>query len=53
MERLSGLDAFFLYMETPAQPLNVCCVLELDTSTMPGGYSYARLRAALAKQSVH
>lgn len=49
MERLSGLDAFFLYMETPAQPLNVCCVLELDTSTMPGGYSYARLRAALAK----
>lgn len=49
MERLSGLDAFFLYMETPTQPLNVCCVLELDTSTMPGGYTYARLRSALAK----
>lgn len=49
MERLSGLDAFFLYMETPTQPLNVCCVLDLDTSTMPGGYSYARLRASLAK----
>lgn len=49
MERLSGLDAFFLYMETPTQPLNVCCVLELDTSTMPGGYTYARMRAALAK----
>lgn len=49
MERLSGLDAFFLYMETPTQPLNVCCVLELDTSTMPGGYSYPRLRASLAK----
>jgi diacylglycerol O-acyltransferase / wax synthase len=49
MERLSGLDAFFLYMETPTQPLNVCCVLELDTSTMPGGYTYGRFRAALAK----
>ncbi|CDO88704.1 diacylglycerol O-acyltransferase [Mycobacterium triplex] len=49
MERLSGLDAFFLYLETPTQPLNVCCVLELNTSTMPGGYSYGAFRAALAK----
>ncbi len=49
MERLSGLDAFFLYLETPTQPLNVCCILELDTSTMPGGYTYARFRAALSK----
>jgi WS/DGAT/MGAT family acyltransferase len=49
MERLSGLDAFFLYMETPTQPLNVCCVLELDTSTVPGGYTYGRYRAALAQ----
>lgn len=50
MERLSGLDAFFLYLETPTQPLNVCCILELDTSTMPGGYTYGRLRAAVAKR---
>ncbi|MBX9639341.1 MAG: wax ester/triacylglycerol synthase family O-acyltransferase, partial [Mycobacteriaceae bacterium] len=50
MERLSGLDAFFLYMETPTQPLNVCCVLEVDTSSMPGGYSYPRLHASLAKR---
>ncbi|BBX73529.1 wax ester/triacylglycerol synthase family O-acyltransferase [Mycobacterium shinjukuense] len=49
MERLSGLDAFFLYLETPTQPLNVCCIVELDTSTMPGGYTYGRFRAALAK----
>jgi len=49
MERLTGLDAFFLYMETSTQPLNVCCVLELDTSTMPGGYTYGRFRAAMAK----
>src|SRR6185437_2328458 len=49
MERLSGFDAFFLYLETSTQPLNVCCVLELDGSTMPGGYSYGRLRAALTR----
>jgi WS/DGAT/MGAT family acyltransferase len=50
MERLSGLDAFFLYLETPTQPLNVCCIVELDTSTMPGGYTYGRFRAAVAKR---
>jgi len=50
MERLSGLDAFFLYLETPTQPLNVCCVLELDTSTMPGGYSYSRFRTEVVKR---
>ncbi|OBF45786.1 diacylglycerol O-acyltransferase [Mycobacterium sp. 852002-50816_SCH5313054-b] len=50
MERLSGLDAFFLYLETPTQPLNVCCIVELDTSAMPGGYTYGRLRAAMAKR---
>ena len=49
MERLSGLDAFFLYLETPTQPLNVCCIVELDTSTMPRGYTYGPFRAAVAK----
>jgi WS/DGAT/MGAT family acyltransferase len=48
MQRLSGLDASFLYLETPAQPLHVCSILELDTSTMPGGYTFERFRDALA-----
>ena len=48
MQRLSGLDASFLYLETAAQPLHVCSIVELDTSTMPGGYSFARLRDELA-----
>ena len=48
MQRLSGLDASFLYLETPAQPLHVCSILEVDTSTMPGGYSFERLRDELA-----
>ena len=47
MQRLSGLDASFLYLETPSQPLHVCSILELDTSTMPGGYSFDRLRDEL------
>jgi diacylglycerol O-acyltransferase / wax synthase len=47
MDRLSGLDAGFLYIESPSQPLNVCSVLELDTSTMPGGYTFDRLRDQL------
>ncbi len=44
MQRLSGLDASFLYLETPSQPLHVCSIMELDTSTMPGGYTFDRLR---------
>ncbi|WP_396836817.1 wax ester/triacylglycerol synthase family O-acyltransferase [Mycobacterium sp. ITM-2016-00318] len=48
MQRLSGLDASFLYLETAAQPLHVCSILELDTSTMPGGYTFDRIRDELA-----
>lgn len=47
MQRLSGLDASFLYLETAAQPLHVCSILELDTSTVPGGYTFDRLRDEL------
>lgn len=47
MQRLSGLDASFLYLETPAQPMHVCSIIDVDTSTMPGGYTFDRLRDAL------
>lgn len=47
MQRLSGLDASFLYLETAAQPLHVCSILELDTSTVPAGYTFDSLRSAL------
>jgi diacylglycerol O-acyltransferase / wax synthase len=47
MQRLSGLDASFLYLETATQPLHVCSILEIDTSTIPGGYTFDRLRDAL------
>jgi WS/DGAT/MGAT family acyltransferase len=48
MERLSGLDASFLYIESASQPLHVCSILELDTCTVPGGYTFDRLRDELA-----
>jgi diacylglycerol O-acyltransferase / wax synthase len=47
MQRLSGLDASFLYLESAKQPLHVCAILELDTSTIPGGYTFDRLRDEL------
>ena len=50
MQRLSGLDASFLYLETSTQPLHVCSVLELDTSTIPGDYSFEKLRDQLASR---
>ena len=48
MQRLSGLDASFLYLETSDQPMHVCSIMDVDTSTMPGGYTFDRLRDALA-----
>ncbi len=40
MDRLSGLDASFLYLETSAQLLHVCGLIVLDPETVPGGYSF-------------
>ena len=37
-----------MYIETSTQPLHVCSILELDTSTIPGGYTFDRLRDDLA-----
>ncbi|HEX2894490.1 MAG TPA: wax ester/triacylglycerol synthase family O-acyltransferase [Marmoricola sp.] len=48
MERLSGLDASFLYLESPAQMMHVCGLILLDPATVPGGYSFDRLRDDLA-----
>ena len=44
MDRLSGLDASFLYLETPAQLMHVCGLIVLDPSTMPERYSFASMR---------
>ena len=48
MERLSGLDAGFLYMETPTQHLHTLKVAVVDPSASPGGYSFERVHEVLA-----
>jgi WS/DGAT/MGAT family acyltransferase len=44
MERLAGLDASFFYLETPTQHMHVMALAVLDPSTMPGGFTFARIR---------
>ena len=50
MQRLSGLDASFLYLETPSQLLHVCGVILLDPETIPGGYSFPEFKDELERR---
>ena len=43
MQRLSGIDASFLYMETPTMHLHILGVIVIDPATMPGGYSFDKV----------
>jgi diacylglycerol O-acyltransferase / wax synthase len=52
MERLSGLDAAFLHMETPDMHLHVVGVILMDPSTVPGGYSFDKVKQLL-KDRLH
>ncbi len=47
MERLSGLDASFLYLETPSLHMHVALTLVFDPSTVPGGYSFDRMKDSI------
>jgi diacylglycerol O-acyltransferase len=49
-ERLTGLDALFLYAETPSMPMHVAVTAILDPSTVPGGYSFEKMRDHLASR---
>ena len=50
MERLSGLDASFLYLETPSLHMHVAMTLVFDPSTVPGGYSFERMKGGIARR---
>ncbi len=50
MDRLSGLDASFLYLETPSQLLHVCGVILLDPETIPEGYAFETFKDELEKR---
>ena len=43
-ERLTGLDASFLYMETPTLHMHVAITAVFDPATVPGGSSFRRIR---------
>lgn len=44
MHRLSGMDASFLYMETPTHHMHVTGALIIDPTSMHGGYSVERIK---------
>ena len=51
MDRLSGLDASFLYLETPAQLMHVCGVIILDPTTIPdGGYDFEEFQRGIDRR---
>jgi WS/DGAT/MGAT family acyltransferase len=45
MRRLTGLDATFLYLETPSTHMHVASVAIFDPATVEGGYSFDKVRA--------
>ncbi len=51
MERLSGLDASFLYLETPTLHMHVAMATIFDPSTVPGGYTFKRMQAQIAART--
>jgi len=52
MQRLSGVDAAFLYMETPAQHMHGVGVTIVDATTIPGGYDFGAMAADFARRLV-
>ncbi|MEV7398135.1 wax ester/triacylglycerol synthase family O-acyltransferase [Aeromicrobium sp. NPDC092404] len=50
MDRLSGLDASFLYLESGAQLMHVCGVIVVDPATIPGGYDFRRFKDELSER---
>ena len=50
MKRLSGMDAAFLYLENAGVTMQVQALMLLDPSTVPGGYSFDKVKAHLAER---
>jgi WS/DGAT/MGAT family acyltransferase len=50
MERMTGLDASFLYMETDAVLMHTVNIFVVDVADMHGGYSFARVRELLERR---
>ena len=50
MQRLSGVDSMFVYMETPTNHMHLTGVFLLDPTTAPAGFSFAKVRAMVARR---
>jgi WS/DGAT/MGAT family acyltransferase len=50
MRRLSGLDAGFLYMETPTLHMHTLKISVVDPATVPDGYSFEKVKQVLAER---
>src|SRR5437763_14627433 len=53
MERMTGLDAGFLYMETPTLHMHTLKIAVVDPSGVPGGYSFDLLKQVLASRLMY
>ncbi len=50
MQRLSGLDATFLYLESSSNLMHVASTAIFDPSTVPGGYSFDKVKELVASR---
>ena len=50
MERMTGLDASFLYFETRTMHMHVVAAIVYDPSTVEGGYSFQKVKDTFAER---
>ncbi len=50
VDRLSALDASFLYAESSTMPLHVAMTVVFDPTTLPGGYSFSSMRDRIERR---
>ena len=50
MERLKGVDASFLYMETRDMHMHTVGTVIIDPATMPGGFAFPKIKELLANR---
>src|SRR5947207_6536712 len=50
MERMTGLDAGFLYMETPTLHMHTLKIAVIDPANVPGGYNFDLLKEVLGSR---
>ena len=50
MQRLSGLDSMFFYMDTPTNHMHMVGVFLLDPTVAPEGFSFAQVRPSWSRR---